>query len=38
MEFKDKVVVVTGGAKEALEKRGLAKRVLMPDDGEEYSL
>ena len=21
----------------ALEKRGLAKRVLMPDDGEEYS-
>ena len=24
--------------KVALERRGLAKRVLMPDDGEEYSL
>jgi L-ascorbate metabolism protein UlaG (beta-lactamase superfamily) len=22
----------------ALERRGLAERVLMPDDGEEYSL
>ena len=26
------------GSSLALERRGLAERVLMPDDGEEYSL